>query len=62
VDHEWNVKKNNNSSTTGVKGKKVNVVSNNNNNSNTKRSRTPGITGRSECLSDYIREKKKQNE
>lgn len=62
VDHEWNaVKKNNNSGTTGVKGKKVNVVSNNSN-SNTKRSRTPGITGRSECLSDYIREKKKQNE
>lgn len=60
VDNEWNVKKNNNNSgTTGVRGKKVNVV---NSNSNTKRSRTPGITGRSECLSDYIREKKKQNE
>ena len=59
VENEWNVKKNNN---TNVKGKKVNVVNNNNNNNNTKRSRTPGITGRSECLSDYIREKNKQNE
>ena len=56
VDSEWNSKKNSN-----AKAKKGHV-GNSNNSNNTKRSRTPGITGRSEYLSDYIREKKKQNE